>query len=119
MAKAKALTVKRIEKLLKVPGKYTDGEVQGLILTVEGPGSAAWMLRYQSDHEKHWMGLGSAIKGRSKYLSLADAREKAREVPSAARRWRRSPGAQTQRPSGADRGAGEGGHLQAGGRALP
>ena len=79
MAKAKALTVKRIEKLLKVPGKYTDGEVQGLILTVEGPGSAAWMLRYQSDHEKHWMGLGSAIKGRSKYLSLADAREKARE----------------------------------------
>ena len=32
---AKALTVKRIEKLLRVPGKYTDGDVRGLMLCVE------------------------------------------------------------------------------------
>jgi integrase len=77
--KAKALTVKRIERLLKVPGKYTDGEVQGLMLTVEKPGSANWSLRYQRNHKTKQMGLGSAIPGRTKYLSLADAREKARQ----------------------------------------
>jgi hypothetical protein len=76
---AKALTVKRLEKLLKVPGKYTDGEVQGLILTVEKPGSANWSLRYQRNHKVTQLGLGSAIEGRSKYLSLAQARDKARQ----------------------------------------
>ena len=51
---AKALTVKRLERLLKVPGKYTDGGkegVKGLMLTVAGPGSAAWSLRWQRDHK--------------------------------------------------------------------
>jgi integrase len=79
---AKALTVKRIQRLLKVPGKYTDGGaegVKGLMLTVERPGSAAWSLRWQRDHKVRQMGLGSAIKGRPSYLSLAEARDKARE----------------------------------------
>ena len=49
------------------------------MLTVAGPGSAAWSLRWQRDHKVRQMGLGSAIKGRSSYLSLAEARDKARE----------------------------------------
>ena len=76
---AKALTVKRIEKLLRVPGKYTDGDVKGLMLCVESKTSAYWLLRWQRDHKVRHMGLGSALEGRSKYLSLAEAREKARE----------------------------------------
>jgi integrase len=76
---AKALTVKRIEKLLQVPGKYTDAEVKGLMLVVESKTSAYWLLRWQRNHKTRHMGLGSALKGRSKYLSLTAAREKARE----------------------------------------
>jgi integrase len=72
-AKAKALTVKRIEKLLQVPGKYTDGEVRGLMLCVESRTSAYWLLRWQRDHKTHWMGMGSAFD-----VSLASARERAR-----------------------------------------
>jgi integrase len=74
-----ALTVKRVQKLLRagVPGRHTDGVqgggVRGLMLDVESKTSAAWVLRYQRAHAKHWMGLGSAFD-----LSLAAAREHAR-----------------------------------------
>src|SRR5262249_35624153 len=73
------LTVKRVQKLLRagVPGRHTDGVkgggVRGLVLDVESKTSAAWVLRYQRNHAKHWMGLGSAFD-----LSLAAAREHAR-----------------------------------------
>ena len=76
---AKALTVKRIERLLRVPGKYTDGDVKGLMLCVESKTSAYWLLRWQRNYKTRHMGLGSALEGSTKYLSLAAAREKARE----------------------------------------
>jgi integrase len=78
---AKALTVKRIERLLSagVPGKHTDGEVKGLMLCVESKTSAHWLLRWQRNHMVRHMGLGSALEGKSSYLSLKAAREKARE----------------------------------------
>src|SRR5262249_51364575 len=71
-----ALTVKRINKLLRQgkPGKFTDtGEVRGLMLCIDGPGSAHWLLRYQRDKKVSHMGLGSAAD-----LTLAAARERAR-----------------------------------------
>jgi integrase len=77
------MTVKRVQKLLRagVRGRYTDGKggVKGLMLCVESPTSAAWVLRWQRDHKTRHMGLGSALKDSSRYLSLAAAREKARE----------------------------------------
>jgi integrase len=73
MAKPKPLTVKRIEKLLRVPGKYTDGGVRGLMLCVESKTSAYWLLRYQRDKIVKHMGLGSAHD-----VSLATVRKRAR-----------------------------------------
>jgi integrase len=75
-----ALTVKRIEALLRagVPGKHTDtgsSGVKGLMLCVESTTSAAWSLRWQRGGRVRHMGLGSA-----RDLSLASAREKAREL---------------------------------------
>jgi integrase len=71
-----ALTVKRVEKLLRagVRGKHTDGDVRGLMLCIESRTSAHWLLRWQRDHKTRHMGLGSA-----RDLPLAAAREKARE----------------------------------------
>ena len=56
------LTVKRVERLLRagVPGKYTDGDVKGLMLCVESKSSAHWLLRYQRDHKVRHLGLGGA-----------------------------------------------------------
>jgi integrase len=69
-----ALTVKRIEKLMRagVPGRHTDGDVKGLMLCIEGKSSAHWLLRYQRDKAIRHMGLGSA-----RDLGLAAARERA------------------------------------------
>jgi Arm DNA-binding domain len=74
---AKALTVKRVEKLLRAgtPGKHTDGEVRGLMLVIENPTSAHWLLRYQRNHKTKHMGLGGA-----KDVPLASARAKARRA---------------------------------------
>jgi integrase len=71
-----ALTVKRVEKLLRagVRGKHTDGDVRGLMLCIESKSSAHWLLRWQRDGRVRHMGLGSA-----RDLPLASAREKARE----------------------------------------
>jgi integrase len=73
---AKALTVKRVEKLISagVRSKTTDADVRGLMLCVEGKQSAHWLLRWQRDGRVRHMGLGSASD-----LPLAAAREKARE----------------------------------------
>jgi integrase len=72
---AKALTVKAIERLLAAgkPGKHTDAEVRGLMLVIEGPSSAHWLLRYQRNHKVHHLGLGGV-----KDVPLASARAKAR-----------------------------------------
>jgi Arm DNA-binding domain len=69
------LTVKRVERLLRagVPGKYTDGDVKGLMLCVESKSSAHWLLRYQRDHKVRHLGLGGA-----RDVPLASARAKAR-----------------------------------------
>jgi hypothetical protein len=56
---AKALTVKRIEKLLRVPGKYTDGDVRGLMLCVESKRLLAPALATQPQDPPHGAGLGS------------------------------------------------------------
>jgi integrase len=70
------LSVKKVEKLLRAgkPGRHTDGDVRGLMLCVEGPKSAHWLLRWQRDGRVRHMGLGSA-----RDLPLASARQKARE----------------------------------------
>ena len=72
---AKALTVHRIDKLLRagVPGKHTDGDVRGLMLCIESKTSAYWLLRYQRNKVVKHMGLGSAHD-----VSLAAVRERAR-----------------------------------------
>jgi integrase len=75
------LTVKKIERLLSagVKKRHTDDDVRGLVLDIQSTTSAAWSLRWQRDHKSHQMGLGSARPGSSSYLSLAAAREKAKE----------------------------------------
>src|SRR5829696_9496889 len=55
------------------PGRYRDG--RGLYLQVKDTGSKAWVLRYQRQGRKRWMGLGSA-----EFVPLAEAREKAFEA---------------------------------------
>jgi integrase len=72
---AKALTVKRVEKLLSagVKCKVTDAEVRGLMLVVESRSSAFWVLRYQRHKTVKHLGLGSAQD-----VSLAAVRERAR-----------------------------------------
>jgi integrase len=72
---AKALTVKRVEKLLRAGArdKHTDGDVRGLMLCVESKTSAYWLLRYQRNNVVKHMGLGSA-----RDVSLAAVRERAR-----------------------------------------
>jgi integrase len=78
-----ALTVKRIEKLLRagVPGKHTDSDVKGLMLCIESKTSAHWLLRWQREGKVFHMGLGSVQsegrKGKQGDLPLAAAREMA------------------------------------------
>ena len=61
------LNVKKVEALLRAgtKGRYTDDEVEGLMLRVESPTSAAWGLRWQRNHKTRHMGLGSALDGKS------------------------------------------------------
>jgi integrase len=69
------LTTKRIAQLLKQPpARYRDEQVRRLILCVNSPTSAAWVLRYERDGKERWLGLGGL-----KDLPLAQARERARE----------------------------------------
>ena len=73
MAKV-TLSAKRVQRLLKKPGKYRDTEVRGLLLVVASPTSANWTLRYQKFGAEHSMGLGSARE-----LPLKMARDRARQ----------------------------------------
>jgi site-specific recombinase XerD len=65
------LTVKRIAKLMKQPGRYGDGD--GLVLQVGTPGRGSWLLRYERNGREHMMGLGPLAD-----FSLAEARLRAR-----------------------------------------
>ena len=55
------------------PGKLGDGD--GLYLVVKSPGTMSWMVRVQKNGNRRDSGLGSAST-----ISLATARERAREV---------------------------------------
>mgnify|MGYP001060719336 CR=1 FL=1 len=70
------LTAVAVKAALANPGTYQDGE--GLFLKVDKRGGAYWLLRLQRDGKRQDMGLGSA-----KLVTLADAREKAREIRKA------------------------------------
>ena len=70
------LTVKRVERL-KTKGRYYDGRIHpavpGLCLQVSESGAKSWLLRYQLNGVKRWMGLGSLSA-----FTLVEARERAR-----------------------------------------
>ncbi|HVM22776.1 MAG TPA: integrase arm-type DNA-binding domain-containing protein [Sphingomicrobium sp.] len=57
---------------LKEPGRYSDGD--GLLLEVRPGGAKSWIARLQANGKRRDYGLGSA-----KDVSLAEARDKARE----------------------------------------
>jgi hypothetical protein len=65
------LTVAGI-KAISEPGRYIDGD--GLMLRVTESGSKNWILRVRIEGERRDVGLGSF-----KVVTLAEAREKARE----------------------------------------
>ena len=82
------------------PGRHADGE--GLYLLVKPSGSKSWLLRIQQDGRRRDFGLGSL-----KTISLAEAREKARDErkdvkdggdPAADRRARRGIPASKRQP---------------------
>jgi hypothetical protein len=64
-----AIAVARMSK----PGRYAAGE--GLYLQVTASGTKSWIVRYQCDGRARHMGVGAVS-----IVSLADAREKARET---------------------------------------
>jgi integrase len=66
------LSAKKVERV-KAKGRYADGTVPGLCLQVSDSGAKSWLLRYEIDGRKRWMGLGSAS-----VFSLKEARERAR-----------------------------------------
>jgi integrase len=66
------LSIKRIEKALRTPGRYTDGN--GLILEVR-EGSASWLFRRQFGRREMWLGLGSLRE-----VGLDEARSRAAAV---------------------------------------
>lgn len=69
MGKLSATAVKAATR----PGRLGDGD--GLFLIVQPSGSKSWMVRVQKNGNRRDFGLGSAAK-----VSLAKARERAREV---------------------------------------
>jgi integrase len=77
MAKRIKLTAKRVEALLKKPGRYRDngdeGGVRGLLLVVVNKVNASWQLRYERNGRERWLGLGPA-----RLITLKQARDRAR-----------------------------------------
>ena len=67
------LTAVAVKAAMATPGTYQDGD--GLFLKVSGKGAASWKLRVQHDGKRRDIGIGSA-----KLVTLAMAREKAREL---------------------------------------
>lgn len=76
------LTAILVKTALTIPGTYQDGD--GLLLKVTGKGAASWVLRLQHDGKRKDIGLGSA-----KLITLAMARDKARELRMAIKVERR------------------------------
>jgi len=76
------LTAIAVKAALATPGTYQDGD--GLFLKVSGKGAASWKLRVQHDGKRRDIGIGSA-----KLVTLAIARDKARELRMAVKVERR------------------------------
>lgn len=76
------LTALAVKAALATPGTYQDGD--GLFLKVSGKGAASWKLRVQHDGKRRDIGIGSA-----KLVTLAIARDKARELRMAVKVERR------------------------------
>lgn len=76
------LTAIAVKAHLTTPGTYQDGD--GLFLKVDKRGGASWLLRLQHDGKRRDIGIGSA-----KLVTLAVAREKARELRTAVKVERR------------------------------
>ena len=76
------LTAIAVKAALAIPGTYQDGD--GLLLKVSGKGAASWKLRVQHDGKRRDIGIGSA-----KLVTLAMARDKARELRMAVKVERR------------------------------
>ena len=76
------LTAIAVKAHLATPGTYQDGD--GLFLKVDKRGGASWLLRLQHDGKRRDIGIGSA-----KLVTLAIAREKARELRIAVKVERR------------------------------
>jgi integrase len=72
LASAKQLTAVAVARLAK-PGRYAVGE--GAYLQIASGGTRAWVFRYQRNGKAHHMGLGPVS-----LITLAEAREKAREA---------------------------------------
>src|SRR5215217_1822445 len=66
------ITALQVAKLTK-PGRYAVGG--GAYLQISQWGTKAWIFRYQRDGQQRHMGLGSA-----NLITMAEAREKAREA---------------------------------------
>ncbi len=74
------LTTKRVDSLKK-PGHHVDGD--GLALVIGKRGGKSWVLRTMVQGKRRDIGLGGIT-----WVSLAEAREKARELRKAAREGR-------------------------------
>jgi integrase len=70
-----ALTQKRVDRLLKRPGRYRDALVRGLLLVVVSPTNASWQLRYQQADKERWLGLGPV-----NLIGIKAARERAKKA---------------------------------------
>jgi len=66
-----ALTAKKVERGLKKPGRYGDGN--GLYLQVTNDKNRSWIFRFERDDREYTMGLGPTHT-----VSLSLAREKAK-----------------------------------------
>jgi len=72
--KAKELSALEVKRLSK-PGRHAVGGINGLMLVVKDSGAKSWILRTVVGERRRNIGLGSYPE-----ISLADAREAAREV---------------------------------------
>lgn len=77
---AKEMTATDVRRLTK-PGNYSVGGVHGLMLRVEPTGSKRWILRFTVGGKRRDAGLGGYPT-----VTLAQAREEAREMRAQARR---------------------------------
>ena len=83
------LTAKKVESL-KIPGHYVDGD--GLALVIGKRGGKSWVLRTMIQGKRRDVGLGGVS-----WVTLAEAREKAR----GARKIAREGGRPNRRKEGA------------------